>query len=153
MIVVDVTVLLAAFDPDHPHHGAARPWLQSALADPAASVIVPDTVWVGFVRLATLRGIRRVPASAAEAFGFLRAVSGAPGYQPLPALDALLDRFEQTVTSDDAVGNLVPDAYIAAIARMFACEVATFDKDFRRFDGVRIVTPAERNDPGSRLST
>jgi hypothetical protein len=34
-------------------------------------------------------------------------------------------------------GNLVPDAYLAALAIEHGCEVVTTDKDFTRFPGLR----------------
>lgn len=45
------------------------------------------------------------------------------------------------VEDAEAAANLVPDAYIAAMAIEHDCAVATFDRDFRRFDGLRVVTP------------
>jgi predicted nucleic acid-binding protein len=52
VIVLDVSVLLAAHRRDHPHHVAAGSWLANRLADPREAVIVPDLVWVGFIRIA-----------------------------------------------------------------------------------------------------
>lgn len=37
----------------------------------------------------------------------------------------------------NARGNLVPDAYIAALAMEAGCELATTDRDFARFPGLR----------------
>lgn len=39
------------------------------------------------------------------------------------------------------MANLVPDAYIATVAITHGCPVATFDRDFRRFDDLTVVTP------------
>lgn len=40
-----------------------------------------------------------------------------------------------------ARGDAIPDAYLAGLARELSCAVATFDRDFRRFAGVRMVEP------------
>jgi predicted nucleic acid-binding protein len=43
----------------------------------------------------------------------------------------------------DAVGDLVPDAAIGAIALEFSCELVTLDRDFARFSSVRHVRPVD----------
>jgi predicted nucleic acid-binding protein len=43
--------------------------------------------------------------------------------------------------SASAAANLATDAYIAAFALSWAASVATLDRDFRRFDGLRIIEP------------
>lgn len=140
MIVLDVNVVLAAFRQDHAHHLAARPWLDRTLADGTA-VVVPDSVWIGFVRLVTNAHIFEVPSTPAEAFDFVDAVRAAPSYAQVAGLDGGLAPFKQVVLSSDSWGNLVPDAYLASIALSHACPVASFDRDFRRFDGLKIVVP------------
>ena len=82
MIVVDVNVLLAAFRADHVHHARARPWLERTL-EAGVRIIVPDLVWVGFLRLVTNSHIFDVPATPAEAFEFVDAVCAAPSYANL----------------------------------------------------------------------
>jgi predicted nucleic acid-binding protein len=50
--------------------------------------------------------------------------------------------FREVVLDSDAWGNLVPDAYLASIARAYAVPVASFDRDFRRFEGLEVIVPA-----------
>ncbi|MGH3927497.1 MAG: PIN domain-containing protein [Pseudonocardiaceae bacterium] len=40
------------------------------------------------------------------------------------------------------MGDLVPDAVIAAIALEYGCEVVTLDRDFARFTSVRHERPS-----------
>lgn len=140
MIVVDVNVLLAAFRQDHAQHEPARAWLERMLSG-GDEIVVPDAVWIGFVRIATNRAIFEVPASTAEAFEFVTAVTGAVGYRVMPGLVDGLALFARVCLESQAVGNLIPDAYIASVARAYACPVASFDRDFRRFDDLEIVVP------------
>jgi uncharacterized protein len=140
VIVVDVNVLLAAFRADHVHHVRARPWLERTLKA-GVRIIVPDLVWVGFLRLATNSHIFAVPATPAEAFEFVDAVCAAPSYANVAGLADGLAVFRDTALNSDAWGNLIPDAYIAALARAYASPVGSFDRDFRRFDGLEIVVP------------
>ena len=39
----------------------------------------------------------------------------------------------------DASANLVTDAYIASAAMAMGATVVTFDRDFRRFDGLSVL--------------
>lgn len=140
MILLDVNVALAAFRADHVHHAAARPWLEATLLA-GTGILVPDVVWVGFVRLVTNTHIFEVPSSPAEAFEFVDAVCSAPSYAGIPGLPDGLSMFRETVLDSDAWGNLVPDAYLASIARAYAVPIASFDRDFRRFDGLEVIVP------------
>lgn len=141
MIVLDVNVLLAAFRADHAHHPIARPWLEGVLKA-GTGILVPDFVWVGFVRLVTNTHIFEVPSTPAEAFEFVDALCASPSYAGIPGLPDGLSMFRDTVLDSETWGNLVPDAYLAAIARAHAVPVASFDRDFRRFDGLEIIVPA-----------
>jgi len=142
VIVLDVNVVLAAFRADHVHHPIVRPWFEQTLAT-GADIVVPDFVWVGFLRLVTNTHIFEVPSTLAEAFAFVDAVTSAPSYRSVPGLPNGLGVFRQTAVVGEADGNLIPDAYIASVARALACPVATLDRDFRRFDDLHIVTPGE----------
>lgn len=140
MIVFDVNLLVAASRRDHAHHSVALPFVTRALAHD--DVIVPDAVWSGFLRIVTNRRVFRTPTPMNNAISFVRAVLGSRRYRPIAGLVDGLDPFLSLINDSEATGNLVPDAYIAAVAIAHGCPVATFDRDFRRFDGLRIVTPS-----------
>ncbi|MDQ2847636.1 MAG: PIN domain-containing protein [Actinomycetota bacterium] len=140
MMVLDVNVLVAAFRQDHPHHARTLPWWERQLAA-GSSFCVPDDVWSGFVRVVTSTRIFTVPATASEAFAFVDATRQQSGYSCVPSIPGLLDLFGEICRSEQASGDLVPDAYIAAVARSLGAAVATFDRDFRRFDHLRTVAP------------
>ncbi|UFS58847.1 TA system VapC family ribonuclease toxin [Subtercola endophyticus] len=140
MIVLDVNVLIAAFREDHAHHILARPWLINIFAAESA-VVIPDFVWVGFVRIVTNSHIFEVPSTLDEAFGFVAALTESPAYRSVPGIAGGLRLFEDVSREAGASANLVSDAYIAAVARSLACPVGSFDRDFRRFTGVELVMP------------
>ena len=140
MFLLDVNVVLAAHRQDHPHHRPVRAWFDATLAgdEPFA---VPVTVWASFLRLATNRRIFDVPTPPADAFAFIDAVCAQPLHlrlDPGPRHVALLRRL---CDEADAVGDLVPDAVIGAIALEYSCEVVTLDRDFARFQSVRHRRP------------
>lgn len=141
MIVLDVNVLLAAFRADHAHHVPTRSWLTATL-EAGTGILVPDFVWVGFLRLVTNAHIFEVPSTPAEAFEFVDTVCGGPSYAGIPGLAEGVSVFREVVLGSDAWGNLIPDAYLASIARAHAVPVASFDRDFRRFEGLEVIVPA-----------
>ena len=143
MIVADVNLLVAASRQDHVHHHTARPYLVNALGH--SGVIVPDAVWSGFLRVVTSHRIFRIPTPLAEALAFVHAMTSAPGYRSVAGLTDSLAPFLSVVADSNATGDLVPDAYIAAVAIANGCPVASFDRDFRRFNGLQIDVPAPGN--------
>jgi toxin-antitoxin system PIN domain toxin len=142
VIVVDVNVLLAAHLRRHPLHEPARGWLARALSDPNQAVVVPELVWVGFIRIGTNPRVFEVPSTMAEAVSFSRGVIAAPSYRAVPGLGGDLESLFKLCLDGPLSPRLVTDAYIAAVGLAYACPVATFDRDFRRFDGLELVTPS-----------
>jgi predicted nucleic acid-binding protein len=60
--------------------------------------------------------------------------------EPGPRHVALVKRLCE---EGDAVGDLVPDAVIGAIAVEYDCDLVTLDRDFARFPSVRHIRPAD----------
>lgn len=140
MILLDVNVVVAAYRADHPHHVRVRPWFED-LVQTSEPFTVPDTVWASFVRIVTNHRIFSVPSSAEDAFDFLRAVRGAPTHLPIVPGEGHLALFETACTEGQAVGDLVPDAYLASLTIEQGAAIATLDRDFARFAGLRTVQP------------
>lgn len=138
MILPDVTLLVYAFLADADHHDVYAPWLQTAIAEDR--LLLPDTVTAGFLRIATNRRIQPRPAPIAEAFAFATAISA--DARGLDHPRAVWPTFAQLVEQDrQIVGNLVPDAYLAAVAISHKAVLATRDRGFARFAGLRWFDP------------
>ena len=142
MILLDVNVVLAAHRDDHPHHGAVRPWLDDLLAADRPFT-VPDTVGASFLRVATNRRVFETPTPREEAFAFCWAVRAQPGHVALDPGEAHLAIFERLCRQYDVVGDLVPDAYLAALALELWCRLASLDRDFARFSELDWLRPGE----------
>lgn len=138
MKLIDVNVLVAMFLADHVHHDSAADWWQDAL-EAGEPVTVPDMVWVGFVRLVTNSRVVTTPATFEQAWAFTEAVAAQPTYLTFSSDPAVLAGFAQLGGEASARGDLVTDAYIAACAKAYAATVVTFDRDFRKFDGLRVM--------------
>jgi uncharacterized protein len=136
VFLLDVNIVLAAHRRDHPHHEAVRPWFDDLLASDEPFT-VPVVVWASFLRLATHRLIFTVPTPQADAWTFVDATTAQPHHLLLGPGARHLALLRRLCEEGDAVGDLVPDAIIAAVAAEHGCTVATLDRDFARFPSVR----------------
>ena len=136
MKVPDINVLFNAVHGGSPHHAAACGALVAAL-DAREGVGFAWLVLVGFIRIATQRGLLPTPMPVSEALAMVEGWLTHPGARvlnPGPAHAGILARL---LMQAGAGGNLTNDAHIAAIAIEHQAEVLTFDRDFARFSGLR----------------
>jgi toxin-antitoxin system PIN domain toxin len=71
------------------------------------------------------------------ALTFVRAIRDAPNAVAIEPGPRHWDLFERLCVQGGAKGNLVADAYLAALAIESGCEWITTDRDFARFPGLR----------------
>jgi toxin-antitoxin system PIN domain toxin len=140
LLLLDVNLLLAAHREDHPDHAPVRQWFDALLAG-EESFAVPAMIWASFLRLATNRRIFSVPTPLNEAFEFVEAVVGQPKHLAIRPGGRHLELVKRLCVECDAVGDLVPDAVIAALALEHGAAVATLDRDFARFASVKHLNP------------
>jgi len=141
MILPDVNVLVYAFHADAADHARYRPWLLDVVNGPT-ELALTDATLIGFVRLVTNPRVFEDPAPIGEAVGFASHLTQARGARWLASTAAAWDRFEAIASSDRQVrANLVPDAWLAALAISNGCRLATADRGFARFDGLDWFDP------------
>jgi toxin-antitoxin system PIN domain toxin len=140
LILVDANVVVSAMRADHVHHLAAREWLQGVVDDSVAFSI-PDVVGVSVVRLLTHRKVFADPESSADVFAALSILTADPAHVRLSVNDRVWREFDDLCSRFDVSGDLVPDAFLAALAIAYGGAVASFDRDFRRFEGLALVRP------------
>lgn len=140
MTLPDVNVLVYAFRSDAVDHARYRAWLHLVVNGEAAYGIAPQ-VLAGFVRVCTHPRVFAKPSGLPETLAFCDAVL-APAHcqlvQPGPRHWSI---FEALCVQAKAVGNLVPDAWHAALAIEWGCEWITTDRDYARFPGLRWRPP------------
>jgi toxin-antitoxin system PIN domain toxin len=147
VFLLDVNVVLAAHRDDHPLHAAVRGWFDEVLAGDEPFT-VPALVWTSFLRLSTNRRIFAVPTPRPDAFAFVDATRAQPLHLDLAPGPRHLTLLRSLCDEADAVGDLIPDAVIAAVAAEHHCVVATLDRDFTRFSSIRHVHPARGSPDG-----
>ena len=136
MILLDVNVLVYAFHEASPEHRAYREWLTATIAadEPFG---VSELVLSGFVRVATHPRIFDPPVPVADALAFADALRSQPNAVLVAPGPRHWEIFQRLCVAAGAKGNLVADAYLAALAIESGCEFMTADRDFSRFPGLR----------------
>lgn len=129
-------MLVYAHRPDAREHGEYRRWLMSALAADEP-VGVSDLVLSGFVRVVTHPRVFADPTPARLALEFADALRRHPNAVGVAPGRRHWSIFERLCRECAAVGNLVPDAFLAALAIESGAEWVTTDRDFSRFPGLR----------------
>ena len=129
----DVNVLVAASRIDHPHHAAARAWLEGAVAsagEGAAFTLMPMVV-ASFLRLVTSPKIFQMPTPITEAVELIDALLAAPGVR-LAALGPEWLILRQLCLDKKLGGNDLPDAWLSAAVAQLGEHLVSFDRDFRK---------------------
>lgn len=140
MILSDVNVLLYAFRSDSVNHLAYREWLGRVVDGDEAYAMSPQ-VLSSVVRISTHPRIYAAPSRLDEALSFARVLLEQPTctvVQPGPRHFSI---FEGLCRAAAATGNLVQDAWLAALAIESGCEWLTTDGDYARFPGLRWRRP------------
>ena len=140
MILCDVNVLLCAYREDALDHSRHREWLMDTIHGPAPYGVSPQ-VLSSVLRIATNPRVFARPASQAEALAFCRMLLERPGAHVVAPGERHWSVFEDLCRRSGATGNLVPDAWFAALAIESGCEWITVDRDYARFPGLRWRTP------------
>jgi toxin-antitoxin system PIN domain toxin len=140
MILPDVNVLLHAFRRDSERHKECRSWLDAVVNGHAAYGISPQTL-ASLVRIATHRNIFVQPSTLAEALRFCEAILEPEQCSVVEPGGRHWHIFTRLCERARASGNLVQDAWFAALAIESGCDWITTDRDYARFPGLRWREP------------
>lgn len=140
MILVDANLLLYAYDVSSREHKRAKAWLEEVLSGTEQVGLAWVTI-LAFLRIATNPRAMASPLTPDEAVSIVEAwlaqpcaVLVSPGERHWSILGPMLAR-------EQVRGPLVMDAHLAALALEQGAVLATQDRDFARFDGLRTVMP------------
>jgi toxin-antitoxin system PIN domain toxin len=135
MRLFDVNVLVSAFREDSPMHPLFKKVLEESVNGPSPFGL-SRTILSGFLRVSTHPRIFSPPTPLADALAFcddLRTRSGFRWIEPGPAHWGI---FSRLCRETNAVGNLVPDAWFAALAIESGSTWVTGDRDYGLFRGL-----------------
>lgn len=149
MILPDLNLLLYAYNPHMPQHGAARRWWEGAM-NGEELVGMPLEIAFGFVRVATN------PRLGAARVTLIDARRVVEGWMQLPQVRTLVpgalhfNRVMELMTAAMATGPVLSDAILAAYAIEHRATLFTNDGDFARFPGLSWRNPLITSSPTSR---
>lgn len=140
MILVDANLLLYAEDSLSEHHEAARTWWDAQLSgSDAVGLCWP--VLNAFIRIATNARLHQRPLTLKEATERVQSWLNQSCVRIIQPTDGHWTIFQQMLRSGNAVGNLVTDAHLAALAVEHNCLLPSTDADFSRFRGLKWKNP------------
>jgi toxin-antitoxin system PIN domain toxin len=136
VLLPDVNVLVYAHREDTPDHSRLRSWLQDVVNGPEAFGL-SDLVLSGFLRVVTHPRVFANPTPLERALEFADVLRSAPNCVRLDPGARHWEIFRGLCQDANARGNLVPDAWFAALAIESGSEWITTDRDYARFPGLR----------------
>jgi toxin-antitoxin system PIN domain toxin len=149
VILPDVNVLVYAFRADAPGHFEIRKWLQDEINSPHAYGY-SDLVLSGFLRIVTHPRVFSPPSDVKSALGFAEIIRSQPNAVPISPGLRHWGIFSDLCQKAGVKGNLVPDAFLAALAIESGSEWITTDRDYSRFPGLRWRHPIGSNNLSDR---
>jgi toxin-antitoxin system PIN domain toxin len=136
----DANILLYAVDRGSSRHAGAKRWLEEHLSG-AETVAFAWVVLLAFLRLSTNPAVFESPLASGEALDLIEGWLAQPPATVVHPTERhpriLRDLLEPVGTA----GNLSTDAHVAALAIEHGATLASFDRDFGRFPGLRWVEP------------
>lgn len=142
MVLLDVNVLVYAHREDSPHHRQYLTWLEKLINSDHAYGVT-DLVLSGFLRVVTHPHVFNPPSSMAKALAFAKELRDRPNCTLINPGPRHWEIFCRLCKTSEVKGNLVPDAFLAAIAIESGSEFVTADRDYHRFPGLRVRHPLE----------
>ena len=142
MDLPDVNVLVYAYREEAVNHAAYRSWLAEVIQSDQAYGMA-DMVLSGFLRIVTHPRVFNPPSDTATALAFVEEVRRQPNCVQIAPGPRHWEIFTRLCQSSGAKGNLVPDAYLAALAIESGSRWITTDRDFSRFPGLNWRHPLD----------
>ena len=142
MILPDVNLLIYAYNSDSPFHDGARRWWEAALEGTEPVGLAWITI-MAYVRITTHDRVFQTPLPLKTSIRHVRSWLKRPNVQLLTSGEFHGDRFFAFLEEIGTAGNLTTDAHLAALAIEYRATLATTDRDFARFKGLRWINPLE----------
>jgi toxin-antitoxin system PIN domain toxin len=140
--LLDVNILVHAHREDSDRHSEMKEWLEEALEAPEG-VAISELVLSGCLRVITHPKVFRQPTPLPIALQFVEALRDLENVRILAPGDKHWRLFADLCRKVEARGNLIPDAYHAALAIETGCEWITLDRGFARFPGLKVCHPLD----------
>jgi uncharacterized protein len=140
VLLIDVNLLVYAWDIGSPHHAAARAWLDASLSE-SGRVALPWESTLGFIRIVTNPRIYERPAAIARAWSQVTDWLNCGNVWIPHATEEHSSILGGLMKNLGGGSTLVPDAHLAALAIGHGLILCSSDGDFARFSGLRWLNP------------
>lgn len=135
-------MLVYAHREDATDHREYLEWLGEVINGTSAFG-VSDFVLSGFLRVVTNTSVFKTPTPMKRALEFVDVLRDHPNAVPFSPGGRHWEIFSDLCRKSGIKGNLVPDAYLAALAVESGSEWITTDRDYSRFPGLRWRHPLD----------
>jgi uncharacterized protein len=140
MILVDLTLLMAAVNRQAPMHKAARAWWEEKL-NGSEEIGLSWLVVLGFIRLTTNSKIMPEPLLLADAVGMVDEWLRRPNVKMVQVTAQHWNILQNMLHAVGHGAALTMDAHLACLAIEHDAEIATADEDFSHFPGLKWRNP------------
>ena len=142
MIVVDVNLLIYAYNPSAEQHPQARRWLETVLSG-EETVGLPWIVLIAFLRLTTSPRIFPTPLNTKEAAEVIERWLANPTVTIPSPSERHWQVLRPLLETGRVRGPEMTDAHLAAMTIEHGATLCTSDRDFARFPGLKLLDPLE----------
>jgi len=140
MILPDANLLIYAYNEASVERKAAHKWLEQVLSNSEAVGFCWQTL-TAFLRVSTNKKIFANAYSSDEAIEVIENWLSAPNARLLVPTERHLGIFKRVAAQGQVSGPMLMDAHLAALVIEHGATLATTDRDFRLFDGLKIINP------------
>lgn len=137
MRIPDVDVLVNAVRRDSPQHDLANRWLTEVLQGGYGIGFAWQAV-LGFVRITSNHRLFGAALRPQQALAIIEGWLASPSSELLNPSSQQLPLLTKLLAGDNDRHWLVMDAHLAALAIEHKATLTTFDRDYLRFDGLRV---------------
>lgn len=138
---LDVNLLLIASDSTNPRAERAAEVLAKLSCGPEALVLFWP-VLLGYLRISTHPRVFARPLDPVEARQNVSSLLEQPSVRTVGEGQGFWATLTSVCEAVPCRGNAVPDAHLVALMRQHEVRtIVTNDRDFRRYDGIRVVDP------------
>jgi len=142
MMLLDVNILVHLHREDSDQHESIRHWIEAALVG-HQRIAVSDLALSGCMRVVTHPKVFKQPSPLRLALRFVEEFRSHSQIHVLNPGPGHWERSTELCRKVDARGNLIPDAYHAALAMEHDCDWISLDRGFARFPGLRWRHPLD----------
>lgn len=142
MILSDANILIYAYNTDAVNHEKCKNWLAEQFSKPEPFAFSWQTI-TAFLRITTTPRIFPQAFTQAEVHGFVNDWLACQNVKILTPTGRHWQIFERLLVETKITGAKTMDAHLAALALEHGVTLATTDRDFATFKGLKTLNPLD----------